>query len=148
MTFRGEYEHTLDDKGRLQLPAKLREGLGNRVALGRGMDGQINLYPEGRWEQLTARVEQAKQPRSAIRNVSRLIFSTSECELDRQGRIVVPAVLRRHAKLGAEVVIIGNDDHVEIWSQELWQKNYEEAVEQWRQIADDPEQVAELGLNI
>jgi len=146
--FRGEDEHTIDDRGRVFLPTRYREGLGDRVLLVRGLDGQINLYTQSTWQAMAERVAQSNQPRSQIRNTSRLLFSASECEVDRQGRILIPSLLRRYADLGTDVIILGHDDHVELWSRERWQGICEGVVTQWRDNKDDIEKVAMLELTL
>lgn len=146
--FNGEFEYTMDEKGRVFLPAKHRELLGNSVYLGRGLDGQINVYPKAVWEEMTRRVEESGEAEIEIRNTSRFLFAASECEVDRQGRIVIPPLLRRYAGLGTDVVILGNKDRVEIWSQERWQQNWDQVIKMGRERADNPARVAALKLNL
>jgi MraZ protein len=149
--FNGEYEHTLDEKGRIFLPARYREALGLVVMVGRGLDGQVNVYPKTLWESMTQRVEQAAQAgedQTPVRQAKRFLFSSTECELDRQGRIVVPPLLRRYANLDTEVVILGNNDRVEIWNRERWQQISQQTMEQSQGRSDDPKQIARLGLNL
>ena len=146
--FSGEYEHTVDEKGRIFLPARHREALGTIIYLGRGSDGQINVYPKTVWEEMTLRVEQAGQRRTAIRNTSRFLFSATECEVDRQGRIVIPPLLRRYADLGTDAVILGNHDRIEIWNRENWQTTCDRVIEQAKDHNDDPVQIAALELNL
>jgi MraZ protein len=146
--FHGEDEHTMDARGRVFIPAKHREELGEEVFLMRGIDGQINVYPESIWRDMTDRLTQANQSRSATRNTRRYVFSTDSTPLDRQGRILIPNRLRRYADLGGDVVISGNEDHIEIWNSERYEENWDRVLAQMRESRDDPEKVDELGLNI
>ncbi len=149
--FNGEYEHTLDEKGRVFLPARHREALAPAVMVGRGSDGQVNVYPKPLWESMTERVRQAIQAGEdsvAIHQTSRLLFTAGECEIDRQGRIVIPPLLRRYANLDTEVVILGNNDRLEVWNRERWQEVCTETMSQNRGRSDDPKQVAKLGLSL
>jgi len=146
--FYGEDRHTLDSKGRVFIPAKHREGLGEMVFVGRGLDGQLNVYPKSVWEGMAERLTQASQARTTIRNASRFVFATTGCELDRQGRILIPAALRDFAGLGSDVTILGHNDHVEIWSPERWQETSERVLAQARDSHDDTTKLSELELNL
>jgi MraZ protein len=119
--FAGEFEHTMDDKGRVSLPIRHREALGDVVMIGRGTRGQVNVLPLLLWKNMAERAQQASQDRGDIDDTVRFLFSYNETDLDRQGRIVVPGALRRHADLGADVTILGNGNRVEIWNREQWQ---------------------------
>lgn len=124
----GEYEHTLDDKNRLTLPAKFRQEFAEGAVVTRGMDGCLAVYTRGAWERFVgARLETLDPFSREARQMSRFIFSAaSEQELDRQGRIMLPTALIQHAKLGREVVVAGVRDHVEIWSRAVWRNHLEE----------------------
>jgi MraZ protein len=143
--FFGEFEHTLDDKGRVFLPARHRDELGDVVMLSRGYDGQIDVYPVEAWKKIAETVGQQNQARSAVRDVSRFVFAASECQVDRQGRIVVPPTLRKHAGLNGEVVIIGLNDHLEMWGRDRWDKLTTRLVAEGSNIS---EQMAELGVKL
>ena len=97
--FFGESEHTLDDKNRVSLPIRHREELGETVMIGRGTRGQINVLPVGLWKEMVNRAQQASQDRSDIDDTVRFLFSYNEAELDRQGRMVIPALLRRQRRV-------------------------------------------------
>jgi MraZ protein len=148
--FSGEYEHTMDDKGRVSLPARHREELGAVVMIGRGTRGQVNVLPLALWQSMAERARQASQDRGDIDDTVRFLFSYNEAEIDRQGRIVIPPALRRHAELGTDVTILGNGDRVEIWSRERWQARCEQVVveRQARATGDDPSKVNALALNL
>ena len=141
--FRGEYEHNIDEKGRVLLPAKYRDELGDTVVLARGSDGQINVFPKAHFDEMERRIEETGDT-AGIRNASRFLSAAIECEVDRQGRIVVPPTLRRHAKLSSEVIIAGNRRRVEIWNPEQWLQAYERWVAQVRENTDDPAKLREI----
>ena len=115
----GEHEHTLDDKNRLTLPAKLRLELGERVVVTRGLDGCVGVYPAQEWERLAERVGTLDPLSSEARTMQRFFFaSASEVELDKQGRIVIPANLL--TGLGRELTVLGVHDHLEVWDRAAW----------------------------
>jgi MraZ protein len=145
--FRGEYEHNIDEKGRILLPVKYREELGDTVVLARGGDGQINIFPKAYFDDMERRIEESGDTES-IRLASRFLSAALECEVDRQGRIVVPPTLRRHAKLSSEVIIAGNQHRVEIWNPELWLQTYDRWVAQVRESADDPARLRGIGMAV
>ena len=146
----GEYEHTMDDKGRVSLPIRHREELGELVMIGRGTRGQVNVLPVNLWQTMAESAQQASQDRGDIDDTIRFLFSYNEAELDRQGRIVIPASLRRHADLGTDVVILGNGDRVEIWSRDKWQSRCSGIVStrQTESVGDNQTKVKALGLNL
>jgi MraZ protein len=115
----GEHEHSLDDKNRLTLPAKLREQLGERVVVTRGLDGCVYVYAASEWEQLAGRVGALDPLSSEARTMQRFFFASgSDVELDKQGRIVIPANLL--TGLGREVTVLGVYDHLEVWDRAAW----------------------------
>ncbi len=145
--FTGEYEHTLDDKGRVLVPQPYREALGGVVRIGRGSQGQINIYPQAVWASMVATLRQAKDDRVAVENAHRFILAAVECEIDRQGRLLVPASLRRHANLSAEVIINGNEERLEVWSR----AGYEQMSAKFSQQgapSDDVSVLKRLGLSV
>ena len=123
----GEHEHTLDDKNRLTLPAKLREALAGGVVLTRGMDGCIYAYARDDFERMAERVRGLDPLSREGRLLKRHFFSgASVGEPDRQGRVMIPAPLLRSAGLGREVVVAGVYDHLEIWDRAAWRAHLEE----------------------
>jgi MraZ protein len=124
----GEYEHTLDDKNRLTLPAKFRQALGGGVVVTRGMDGCLFVFTRVTWDEFVASRLEGLNPFSReARQMSRFMFAgATETELDKQGRIMVPPALLEHASLGREVVVAGVRDHVEIWNRAAWRKQLKE----------------------
>ncbi|MGM9630833.1 division/cell wall cluster transcriptional repressor MraZ [Butyricicoccus sp.] len=116
---KGEYQHTLDTKGRLFIPAKLREELGDSFVVTKGLDECLFLYPLDAWKALEEKIRQL--PMSKSRNLQRFFLSAAaDVTVDKQGRIVVPPVLRNHAKLEHDVTIIGVLDRAEIWDRQKW----------------------------
>ena len=120
----GTYEHSIDAKGRLFIPAKLREELGVTFHLAMGIDACLAIYPQETWERFTEKF--ASLPMSQSKAMRPLFANAVRCELDSQGRIVVPQKLRKYAKLDKDVVIIGVNDRAEIWAAETWNAQEEE----------------------
>jgi len=119
--FLGQYERSLDDKGRLAIPPELRAALGPGAVLTRSFDNCLCIYPAAKWEALARAVDDLPQVRYEARLLARSLFGGAvPCEFDRQGRVVVPAFLREHAGLNGDAVIIGVYSRVEIWSKEAW----------------------------
>jgi MraZ protein len=124
----GEYDHTIDDKNRLTLPAKFRQALADEVVVARGMDGCLVVYTRANWDEFVAARMQGLSPFSKeARQMSRFIFAgATEAELDKQGRVMVPPALSEHAGLGRDVVVAGLRDHVEIWDRARWREQLKE----------------------
>ncbi|NLN16660.1 MAG: division/cell wall cluster transcriptional repressor MraZ [Firmicutes bacterium] len=142
--FMGEYQHTLDNKGRLIIPAKFRAGLGERFIVTRGLDGCLFAYPLKEWEILESKLKELPLTKSDARSFVRFFFSgASECELDKQGRIMLPANLREYAQMTKDVVVIGVANRVELWSKELWDEYMDKATASYEEIA---EKIVELGI--
>ena len=120
----GEYEHSLDAKGRLIMPAKLREDMGEKFILTTGLDGCLFGFSMSEWEKFEDKLKALPITNKNARNFVRFFFSgANECEIDKQGRINIPQSLREYAELGREVAIIGVSTRVEIWNREKW-NNY------------------------
>ena len=123
----GEHEHSLDDKNRLTLPAKLREQLGDHVVITRGMDGCLYVYARSDWDALAGRIGGLDSLSAASRQMQRHFFVNATAgELDKQGRVVIPGSLLERAAIGREVTVTGVYDHLEIWDRALWRKQLEE----------------------
>lgn len=124
----GEYGHSIDDKGRVTLPAKFRAAFAEGVVLTRGMDGCISAYAKADWEQLVQTRLATLDPLSReSRMMQRFFFSgAAEAEPDKQGRVMVPAALAQAAKLQKDVVVAGVYDHVEIWDRATWRTHLDE----------------------
>ncbi len=124
----GEYEHTIDDKSRLTLPSKFREAFADGIVLTRGMDGCLYGYTKADWENLvTTRLAELDPLSREGRLMQRYFFSAaSAAELDRQGRVPIPAPLAQAAGLDREVVVAGVYDHLEIWDRAAWRTQMQE----------------------
>lgn len=118
----GEYEHALDDKNRLTLPARFRQAFVEGIVVTRGMDGCLFAYTREAWENMVgSRLATLNTLSKEGRRMQRFFFSgATETELDKQGRVGLPAALLEHAKLGRDVVVAGVHDHLEIWDRAAW----------------------------
>ncbi len=120
----GEYNHNIDDKGRVSVPAKFREDLGISFIVTKGLDNCLFAYSKEEWTKFEEKLKSLPLTNPNARNFIRFFFSgATECEIDKQGRINIPQSLREYAELGREVAIIGVSTRVEIWNREKW-NNY------------------------
>ena len=124
----GEFEHTIDDKNRLTLPAKFRQALSGGLIITRGMEGCLSCYPAADWQRLVeSRLARLDPLSKEGRQMHRYFYSgASEAEPDKQGRVMLPASLARNAGLGREVVVAGVGDHLEIWDRVAWRNHVKE----------------------
>lgn len=124
--FLGEYEHTIDAKGRMAVPAKFRAQMDRGAVVSKGMGTCLSIYTVEHWEQRSNELV-AGMSSDELRDFERRIYpSASEIELDAQGRMVIPAKLRTYANLKNEVTVAGVRDHVEIWDRAMWQAYQEQ----------------------
>ena len=141
--FTGEYRHSVDDKGRIAIPSKFRAQLDSGAVVSRWLDACLAIHTQQGWDELAAKVAALPITDQNARRFSRLIFAgAAEVELDRQGRILLPAYLRDHISLANEAVVVGSRDHAEIWVPATW-ATYGQALE-------DPQELAQAfeGLGI
>ena len=124
----GEYEHSLDDKSRVTLPARFRQAFADGVFVARGIDPCLLVYPPDGWNRLVDGRLAGLDPFSReARQMSRFLFAGAiETELDKQGRIMLPAALAEHAGLERDVVVAGVRDHLELWEPGAWRKELAE----------------------
>jgi MraZ protein len=124
----GEYEHTIDDKNRLTLPAKFRRAFEDGIVVTRGLDGCVYAWPPTAWESYRDTTLSELHPLSQQgRRMRRHFFSgASETAPDKQGRVSIPPALLEHAKLGRDVVVAGVNDHLEIWDRAAWKRELAE----------------------
>ena len=142
--FIGEYQHTLDNKGRIIIPSKFRTELGEEFVMTKGLDNCLFVYPKTEWSILEEKLKQLPLTNRDARAFVRFFFSgASECDLDKQGRVLIPPNLREHSKLEKEVVIIGVSTRIEIWSKEEWDSYNNDDSLSYDSIA---EKMAELGI--
>jgi MraZ protein len=125
LSFTGEFRHTIDAKGRLILPARMRAEISNdRVVLVMSPEGCIDLYPEERWARHEAKLLEQRRTNPAARTVIRRIAASAHPDrIDGQGRMTVPPHLRNHAGIERDVLVVGSFDHAEIWSPGRWQED-------------------------
>lgn len=140
----GEYIHTLDDKGRLILPAKFRDELGQRFIATKGLDACLFVYAKEEWAILEEKLKRLPLGKPEARAFVRFFFSgAAEVECDKQGRVLLPNNLREHAKLDKDVVVIGVSNRIEIWNKELWATYNEQIAPTVAQVA---EHLIDLGI--
>jgi MraZ protein len=119
--FLGEYNHTIDDKGRLTIPARFRDDLESGVVITRGLDGCLWAFGRAEWDALAEKVDKLPKTNPAARNFARLVFGKASDSIpDRQGRILLPPNLREYAEIDTETVIVGMYTRLEIWQPEKW----------------------------
>ena len=144
MVFIGEYQHILDPKGRVIMPSKFRDGLGDKFVVTKGLDHCLFVYPQNEWQELERKLRTLPLTSKDARAFTRFFFAgATECELDKQGRILIPANLREYAELTKELVIIGVASRVEIWSKGKWDDYNDDANLDHQSIV---EKMAELGI--
>ncbi len=144
LNFIGQGSYSIDNKGRIIVPAKFRARLGPRAIVTRGIENCLQIFPEERWETLTMALNERPFGAEKVRIFRRkFLASASECELDRQGRIMIPETLRKYAHLDGEGIIIGVGDYLEIWAPDTWKQFDESTEEEFLAIA---EQLSEEGI--
>ncbi|KIV50454.1 cell division protein MraZ [Aneurinibacillus migulanus] len=135
--FMGEFEHTLDDKGRLTVPSRFREELGERFVMTRGLDRCLFVYSMEEWSVLTSKLKNLPFTRADARAFTRLFFSgATECAPDKQGRVSIPPALRKHGQIEKECVIIGVSNRVEIWGRTAWEAYTSTSGDYFNEIAE------------
>jgi MraZ protein len=135
--FMGEYQHSIDEKGRMIVPAKFRDALGANFVITRGLDQCLFIYPETEWSVLEQKLKSLPLMKSDARAFTRFFFSgATECELDKQGRVNIPNNLVEHAKLAKDCVVLGVSNRVEIWSKEIWGTYFKQSEESFNEIAE------------
>jgi MraZ protein len=119
--FTGEYHHTVDEKGRVAVPMRFRGDLAQRAMVSKWIDGCLALFPRAAWDELAAKAAALPVTSEGARVFKRFLFGAAfEIELDRQGRLVIPSVLRDFARLESEAVVVGSHDHLELWAPAAW----------------------------
>ena len=122
--FMGEYNHTIDAKGRLIVPAKFREILGDNFIVTKGLDDCLFVYPNDEWTRFEEKLKSLPLTNKNARQFTRFFLAgAAACEVDKQGRILLPQVLREFASLEKDVVLVGVASRIEIWSRERWDES-------------------------
>ena len=133
--FMGEYNHTVDAKGRLIVPSKFREQLGEEFVVTKGLDGCLFVYENTEWKALEEKLHALPLTNANARKFSRFFLAgATTCEVDKQGRILLPAVLRDFAGIDKDAVLVGVGSRIEIWSKDAWNES---------NTYDDMEEIAE-----
>ena len=136
--FIGEYQHNLDAKGRIIVPSKFRDELHTTFILTRGLDGCLTIYSLKQWEKMFEEVDKLPTTKKAARQYVRMLTSTAtECTLDNQGRIQIPSFLSKPVNISKECVVIGSNDHIEIWDKSTWDTYYEDASNNFEEVAEN-----------
>ncbi len=131
----GEYNHTVDAKGRLIVPSRFREQLGDEFVVTKGLDGCLFAYENMEWKALEEKLHALPLTNANARKFTRFFLAgATTCEVDKQGRILLPAILREFAGIEKEAVLVGVGSRIEIWSKEAWTK---------ANVYDDMEEIAE-----
>jgi MraZ protein len=142
--FIGEYSATIDDKGRISIPAKFRTQLKQKVVVTRGLDNSLFLYTLDEWKKLAEKLASLPISTANTRAFSRLMLAGAmDCEIDKQGRIILPAYLKEFAKIKKKLTFAGLYNRVEIWSEEAWEK-YKQATE--KESNNIAEALGDLGV--
>ena len=139
----GEYEHSIDTKGRLIMPAKLREARGDKFVVTKGLDGCLFAFSIEEWSNFEEKLKSLPLSNRNSREFTRFFLSgATECEIDKQGRFLIPTNLRETASLQKEVVIIGVGTRIEIWNKEKWNSYNDENIS----VEDIAENMTMLGI--
>ncbi|MBO4846968.1 MAG: division/cell wall cluster transcriptional repressor MraZ [Lachnospiraceae bacterium] len=142
--FMGEYNHTIDPKGRVIIPAKFRDTLGEQFVITKGLDGCLFVYDEQEWKAFEEKLKTLPITNKEARAFVRFFLAgAADVETDKQGRILIPGVLRDHAKLIKDVVLVGVGSRVEIWSKECWDNTA-----QYDDVDEIAEHMQNLGFGI
>ena len=139
--FLGEYQHSLDAKGRIILPSKFRALLAGGCVLTRGQDKCLAIYPREEWEAVSARLRESSQSSRKVRDFLRIWYASAvEGEPDKQGRINIPEHLREYAGLQRDVMVNGRGELVEIWSRDRWDDQLAEGLPKYSDLQEtDPD---------
>ena len=133
----GEYNHTIDTKGRMIIPAKIREQLGDSCIVTKGLDDCLAIYTLEAWKKISDALQSQSSTKASVRALKRFVFgSAAELEYDKQGRVLIPVPLREYASLDKQAVIVGAGDHVEIWSREKYDYYDDQVAESMEELVE------------
>lgn len=134
----GEYHHNIDNKGRLIVPSKFRDDLGEMFIITRGLDQCLFGYPLSEWKIIEEKLKALPLTKKDARSFTRFFFSgATESEIDKQGRINLPTPLLQYAKLEKECVILGVSNRIEIWSKQIWEDYFTESEQSFAEVAEN-----------
>ena len=134
----GEFNHTLDNKGRVIVPSRFREELQDRIIITRGLENSLFVYSLEEWGFMEKKLKAMPLAKAEARAFIRIFFSgASDVEIDKQGRILIPQLLREHAALDKEIVFIGVSNRAEIWSRDNWREYSNKLSQSYEQIAGE-----------
>jgi len=135
--FKGEFNHSIDAKGRVILPSRFREELGEEFVMTVGLDGCLFIYPNDEWEIFAEKLRNLPGTKDG-RRLQRFFYSNAvTCEIDKQGRVLIPAKLRERGSLEKDIVFIGMDNKIEVWNRSSWNENtFEDMDEVAENMAD------------
>lgn len=138
--FFGAYEHTLDEKNRIVIPRKMREALGNKIVILKGFDGALSLYKEDDFTKYAEEVNNLPYNKKSSRDYIRIqLSSASECEIDKQGRTIIPPYLMKKYSIGKEIIIIGVGNHIELWDKATYLAYEEKSNKEFEANAEEIE---------
>ena len=133
----GTHDHTIDDKSRLTLPAKIRRTFEGGVVLTRGLDSCLDAYTPDEWARSQSRIADLDTLSGEARSLQRAVYANAvEGDLDKQGRIVIPSALKEYAGIDRDVVVAGVNDHLEIWDRATWRRELAESEGRTRDVAE------------
>ncbi len=140
--FMGTYGHSIDAKGRVIVPAKFREVLGDSFVVTLGLDGCLFVYPEEEWEDFVKQLKELPGSKEARKLQRYFMAGAAPCDVDKQGRVLIPSSLREKVGLDKDVVFVGVMSKIEIWSKERWEDNND-----FDNVDDIAEHMSEFGLS-
>ncbi len=140
--FMGEYNHSIDAKGRIIVPAKFRDELGEDFVVTLGLDGCLFAYSNNQWESFISQLRGLPGNKEARQLQRYFMAGAASCEMDKQGRILIPGKLREHAALDKDIVFVGVLNKVEIWDKERWESN-----NTFDDMDDVADRMSEFGLS-
>ena len=136
--FIGEYNHTIDAKGRIIIPAKFRDKLGSKCVISKGLDGCLYIFPTDEWERFLEKLETMPANKDTRKIIRYFAAGADEEDIDKQGRVLI----KRHTELSKEVVLAGTLNRIEIWSKSVWDQENDDDID------DIAEKMADYGLTI
>jgi MraZ protein len=148
LTFRGEYDYAVDDRGRTLVPPSFKAGLSEAVVIGRGAEGQLWIYPKDRFEQKLQQMQQAADDDQDgdFETGLRFWLAAQEVAFDKQGRLAIPGLMRKQAGINSTVIVVGNGDRVEFWNPDRYEQTYTEWVADYKDHKDNYSAMRKAGL--